>query len=386
MLAPGQVASVVIRGCDLRLGMAKVCFQGVSKGYAGRLVLSDVHLTIPSGSLAALVGPSGSGKSSLLRMICGLEHPDEGTVTVGGRDVAATTGPPKGVAMVFQNDALYDHFDVGANLRFPLQVSGADAEHTDRVSQASARRTGIMGLWRRSPRTLSGGERSMVATGRAISRDGLEVLLLDEPLSGADRQVRQRFRRELRLLHQSEGLTTVVATNDQQEAMALADLLVVVIGGGIAQIGSPRAVFESPDTTTVASFLGSPPMNLFPGTVVVADGRVAVDVGNDRVVIDPPALGLIDGARVVVGLHAHELVIAPPGAPFGRTIHGTASRVEDLGSSVNVLFGLGRSAAGTFVMTENRPAAVRPGDRLELTWAPDRMRLFRADTGRAIPM
>ncbi|MEX2655254.1 MAG: ABC transporter ATP-binding protein, partial [Acidimicrobiia bacterium] len=361
MLAPGRVASVVITGCDLRLGMVEVCFQGVSKRYAGRVVLSDVDLTIPSGALVALVGPSGSGKSSLLRMICGLDRPDEGTVTVGGRPVVATTGPPTGVAMVFQNDALYDHFDVAANLRFPLQVSGADVDHTDQVSKASARWAGITRLWRRSPRTLSGGERSMVATGRAISRDGLEVLLLDEPLAGADRQVRQRFRRELRLLHQRGGMTTVVATNDEQEAMALGDLLVVVIGGGIAQIGSPRTVFESPDTTTVASFLGSPPMNLFPGTVVVEDGLVAVDVGGDRVVIESPALGLTAGTRVVVGLHAHELVIAPPGTPFGRMIHGTASRIEDLGSRINILFGLGRSAAGTFVMTENRPAALRPG-------------------------
>lgn len=364
--------------------MAEVCLRGVSKRYDGRRVVSDVDLTIPSGALAALVGPSGSGKSSLLRMICGLDHPDAGTVTVGGRPVAETAGPPSGVAMVFQDDALYDHLDVGANLRFPLQVSGAEAEHVDQVSRASARRTGIMGLWKRSARTLSGGERSMVATGRALSRDGLEVLLLDEPMSGADRQVRLRFRRELRVLHETEGLTTVVATNDQEEAMALADLLVVIVDGALAQVGSPRAVFESPDTTTVASFLGVPPMNLFPG--VVAAGGAVVEVGGDRLVLHPASAGLADRTRVLVGLHAHELVIAPPGAPFGRTIHGTASRVEDLGSSINVLFGLGRNAVGTFVMRENRPAAVRPGDRLELTWAPGRMRLFRADTGRAIPM
>lgn len=386
MLASNDRRPGIARGPDVRFGMTEVRFRGVSKRFGDGVVLSGVDLEIPSGTLTALVGPSGSGKTSLLRLICGLERPDAGSVMVGGLVVGESSGAPPGVAMVFQDDALYEHLDVGANLRFPLEVKGVGASRAEAVSRASGRRIGILRLWKRRPRTLSSGERGIVAAGRAISRDGLEVLLLDEPLAGADRHVRQRFRRELRRLHDTEGVTTIVATNDQEEAMALADVLVVVIDGAIAQVGSPRTVFESPDTTAVASFVGALPMNLFPGLIQSHGGSRIVEIGSDRVSVEGTVPALGDGTRVVVGLHAHELGIAPPGTPFGRTIHATVGRVEDLGSSVNVLFGLGRSPVGTFVMTKNRPAAVRPGDRLELTWAPGRMRLFRADTGRAIPM
>jgi ABC-type sugar transport system ATPase subunit len=364
--------------------VAGVSFIGVSKSKDGREVLSGIDLSIPAGALTAIVGPSGSGKTTLLRMICGLDRPDAGSVSVGGEDVGGR--PPDGVAMVFQGDALYEHLDVGSNLKFPLQIRGAAAPHVEEKSRSTARRAGVSRLWGRQPRTLSGGERGMVAAARAISRDGLRILLLDEPLSGADRHVRQRFRRELRRLHDEEGVTTVLATNDQEEAMAVADVLAVVMDGRLAQVGSPRSVFESPETAAVASFVGVRSMNLFPALFELVDGRPVVSIGGDRIALDRAPRGIDIRTRVLVGLHAHELVVSPPGTPFGRTIHVSVSRVEDLGSSVNVLFGLGRSPAGTFVMTENHPAAVRPGDRLELTWAPGRMRLFRADTGRAIPM
>lgn len=386
MLAANGQTTDTAGGADVRFGMTEVRLRGVSKRLGDKDVLSEIDLGIPSGALTALVGPSGSGKTSLLRLICGLELPDAGSVTVGEFTVGETRGVPPGVAMVFQDDALYEHLDVGGNLRFPLVVKGAGEARADDVSRASGRRMGILRLWKRQPSSLSAGERGIVAAGRAISRDGLEVLLLDEPLSGADRHVRQRFRRELRRLHDTEGVTTIVATNDQEEAMALADLLVVVMEGAVAQVGSPRDVFESPETTAVASFVGALPMNLFPA-VIRSHGRSRIiEIGSDRVAVEGTVPDVGDGTRVVVGLHAHELVIAPPGTPFARTIHATVGRVEDLGPSVNVLFGLGRSPVGTYVMTENRPAALRPGDRLELTWAPGRMRLFRADTGRAIPM
>jgi multiple sugar transport system ATP-binding protein len=366
--------------------MADIVFAGVSKVLDGRPILIDVDLTIPSGSLTALVGPSGSGKTSLLRMAAGLLRPDTGTVTVGGRDLNDARAGDLGVAMMFQDDALYSHLDVGGNLRFPLEVRGADAAHVAEVARRSARRAGVLRFWDRRPATLSTGEQGMVAAGRAISRDGLEVLLLDEPLARADRHIRRRFRTGLRRLHETEGVTTVLATNDQEEAMAVADRLVVVADGRIAQVGTPRAVFEDPETAAVAAFVGILPMNLFPGAVRRSAGGDHLEVGADRIDLDRPPLTLTEADRVLVGLHAHELFVAPPGTPFGRTMHVTVGRVEHLGATSNVLFGLGRSAVGTFVMSENRPAASRPGDRLELTWAPGRMRLFRADTGRAIPM
>ena len=365
--------------------MAAIVLSDVSKRFDGREVLSSVDLEVPAGSLTVLVGPSGSGKSLILRLVAGLESADGGVVTVHGRPVGASGAAPPGLAMVFQGDTLYAHLDVGDNLRFPLQVGGADRRHVDDVARASARRVGVTRLWRRRPPTLSGGERGLTAAARAISRDGLSVLLLDEPLAGADPPTRRRFRSQLRELHDAGGLTTVVATNDQEEALAIADHLAVVVDGRIVQAGTPTQVFDAPNTTSVASFVGILPMNLFPGELRRIDGEVSIDLAGHVLEVGP-RIRLPTGTRVVVGLHAHELFVAPPGTPFSRVITATVSRIEDLGPSMHVLFGLGRSAAGTFVMTENRPAAWRPGDRLELTWAPGRMRLFRADTGRAIPM
>lgn len=180
-------------------------------------------------------------------------------------------------------------------------------------------------------------------------------------------------------------MTTVVATNDQEEALASADLLVVLMDGTVVQAGEPLDIFDSPTTTQVASFIGPLPMNLFPATVVSEGGSDWLWVGSDRVRLDP-GLQLGEGRSVIVGLRAHELIRAVPSTAFGKTLQVTVSQVHDLGSSTQIRFGLGPSPAGVFVMTENRPAAVRPGDRLELTWVPGRLRLFAADTGRAIPM
>lgn len=364
--------------------MVEVRFEAVSYRIGEEVVLSDIDLRVPPGSLTAIIGPSGAGKSTVLRLVAGLARPTAGLVTVAGSPVGRSS--PPGVSMVFQGEALYEHMDVAGNLRFPLQVGGEDDETVRRVAEGAARRIGVRRLWRRRPRTLSGGERGLVATARAVSRTGLRVLLLDEPLAFADRHMRERFRVELRRLHETEGITTILATNDQEEAMAIADLLVVLIDGRVAQVGSPRSVLESPERTDVATFVGVLPMNLLPAAIDRVGGEAVAVIGHDRVRLGEWPVGVESGCRVVVGLHAHELFVAPPGTPFDQVLHVVVGRVEDLGASRNVLFGLGRSAAGTFVMNENRPAAVRPGDRLELSWAPGRARLFRADTGAAIPM
>lgn len=355
--------------------MAEVVFASVTRSIDGRPILDDIDLTVPDGALMAIIGPSGSGKTSLLRVVCGLDRPDRGRVTVDGRDVAAGA---HGVAMVFQGAALYEHLDVGGNLRFPLEVGGADAAAIESIPRDRARRLGITRLWSRRPPTLSGGERGMVAAARAISREGLRVLLLDEPLWGADGHVRRRFRLALRRLHDSEGLTTILATNDQEEAIAVADLIAVVMDGRVVQVGSPRELLDRPVSAAVAGFVGPLPMNLFPG--VVRDGFV--EVGSDRLGLPVP---LDDGMRVLWGVHPHDLTPAGPSTPFARIIHGTVGRVEDLGATSTILFGLGRSPAGPFRMVVPGRAVLAPGDRLAVTWDPDRARLFRSADGVAIP-
>jgi len=288
--------------------------------------------------------------------------------------------------MLFQHDSLYDHLDVGGNLRFPLKVGREPVDVIEDVSRSAASRMGVSGLWRRRSRSLSGGERAMVAAARAVSRTRLRVLLLDEPLAHADGHLRMKFRTDLRRIHGADGLTTVIVTNDHEEAMALADVMAVIMDGRIVQVGSPGTVFEAPDSTDVAAFVGTLPMNLFPGGFRSQGSDGIVEIGRDRIRLDRLPVGVDEGSRVVVGLHAHELYVAPPGTPFDRVLHVAVGRVEDMGASRHVLFGLGNVPGGTFVLKENRPAAVRPGDRLELTWAPGRARLFRADSGMAIPM
>lgn len=367
----------------VRWGMAAIELSGVGFQRDGRRILRGIHLRIEPGTLAVVVGPSGSGKSTLLRIIAGLERPDSGSVTVAGRVVDGS--PPPRLAMVFEEDGLYEHLDVGSHLEFPSRMQRLSTFRMRAVARSAARSMHISRLWDRRPSALSGGERNMVAVARAIARDGLGVLLMDEPLARADRQVRQRFRRHLQTLHGRGGVTTVVATNDQEEALALADLLVVLIDGTVVQVGEPLDIFENPATTHVASFIGPVPMNLFPATVVREGDSDWLSVGPDRIRLDP-AVELGRRQPVIVGLHAHELIRAAPGTAFGQTLRATVSQVHDLGSRTQIRFGLGSASAGVFVMTENRPAAVRPGDRLELTWVPGRLRLFAADTGRAIPM
>ncbi|MDX1448064.1 MAG: ABC transporter ATP-binding protein [Acidimicrobiia bacterium] len=363
--------------------MAEIVLSGVSFTRSGQTVLADIDVVVPSGVLTAIVGPSGSGKSTMLRIIAGLESPTSGTVRVGGQPVEGSPAP--GLAMVFEGDSLYDHLDVGGNLELPGRLRHERPPMVTETARRAAKQGRVLGLWRRKPASLSGGERGMVAFARSVARSGLRVLLLDEPLSRADAHARRQFRLDLRELHRETGLTTVVATNDQMEAMSLADQLIVLIGGRIAQVGSPREVFGDPASIEVASFVGRLPMNLFPAQVVEEGGRRWLAVGADRLDLQS-AIGLDAGARVIVGIHPHELLRAEPGTPFGRVLRVTVSQIQDLGSTTEIRFGLGSAPAGTYVMTDNQPPVEAVGDRLELTWVPGRLRLFEAGSGRAIPM
>lgn len=363
--------------------MATIELGKVDYRRGDRRILDGVELRIDAGMTTAVVGPSGAGKSTLLRLIAGLERPTAGTVRVGGLLVDGS--PPPRMAMVFEGDGLYEHLDVGSQLEFPSRMQHMPRPKIRSVAQRAARWMRISRLWQSFPSGLSGGERNMVAVARAVARDELDLLLLDEPLSRADRHARQQFRLDLRRLAQEAGLTVVLATNDQEEAMAVADRLVVLIDGSVAQVGPPLDIFDRPVSTAVASFIGPLPMNLFPATVVTEAGRRWLAVATDRVALDQQ-VQVADGEHLLVGLHAHELRPVTAGTPFGRSLTVTVAQVQDLGATVHIRFGLGVSPAGVFVTTENRPAAVRPGDRLELTWVPGRLRLFAADTGRAIPM
>src|SRR5436309_7186046 len=231
--------------------------------------VNDVNLVTQEGEFLVFLGPSGSGKTTLLRMIAGLEHPTAGEILIGGQVVNSLSPRERRIAMVFQSYALYPHLTVYKNIAFPLKAQKVPANlHKQKVEWAAGL-LGIESLLHRKPRELSGGERQRVALARAIVREP-SVFLLDEPLSNLDAKLRLAAREELERFHRRVGTTTIYVTHDQVEAMAMGDRIVVLNKGVVRQIASPKEVYDDPADTFVATFLGSPPMNLIEnGDIIV---------------------------------------------------------------------------------------------------------------------
>jgi multiple sugar transport system ATP-binding protein len=250
--------------------MAHVHFDHVAKSFGSTDVLRDVDLSIEEGELVTLVGPSGCGKSTLLNLLAGFERPTRGHVRIDGAAVDDRSPGERGLAMVFQSYALYPHLDVRRNIAFPLEIARTPrAEIAARVD-AMAARLGLSALLDRKPAALSGGQRQRVALARALVRRP-RLCLFDEPLSNLDAALRGQMRVEIKKLHEELGATFVYVTHDQAEAMTLSHRLVVLDQGRIAQAGTPREVYDRPGSTFVASFVGSPPMNLVAGRVLGLD-------------------------------------------------------------------------------------------------------------------
>lgn len=246
--------------------MATVTISDVGKNYGSVKVLKGISVDIEDGQFVALVGPSGCGKSTLLRMIAGLEDISSGKVLIGDRVVNDLPPKARDIAMVFQNYALYPHMTVRDNLSFSMKLRKMSAAEMDRKATEAARILGIEPLLDRRPSQLSGGQRQRVAMGRAIVRDP-KAFLFDEPLSNLDAKLRVQMRAEIKKLHQKLGTTTLYVTHDQVEAMTMADIIVVMRDGIIEQAGTPLELFDRPVNSFVASFIGSPSMNLFNGTM-----------------------------------------------------------------------------------------------------------------------
>ncbi|MFL5238882.1 MAG: ABC transporter ATP-binding protein [Rhizomicrobium sp.] len=244
--------------------MSEVQLSAINKSFGAVEIVPDLTLEIPHGSFTVLVGPSGCGKSTLLRMIAGLEQPTRGTVRIAGNDVTRAEPSERGISMVFQSYALFPHMTVAQNIDFGLRLAKVPKEERDRRVAHAAEILHLKPLLNRKPAALSGGQRQRVAIGRSIVRNP-GVFLFDEPLSNLDAALRSQMRVELSQLHQSLGATMVYVTHDQVEAMTLADQIVVLNGGRIEQAGSPLELYERPATTFVATFIGSPKMNLLTG-------------------------------------------------------------------------------------------------------------------------
>jgi sn-glycerol 3-phosphate transport system ATP-binding protein len=307
--------------------MATVTLDKVRKIYPGGVeAVQGVSLLIPNGSFTVLLGPSGCGKSTLLRMIAGLETVSEGTVSIGGRMVNEVEPADRDIAMVFQNYALYPHMSVYDNMAYGLRNRGVPkGDIAVRVAEA-ARLLGIEDFLKRKPRALSGGQRQRVAMGRAIVREP-QAFLFDEPLSNLDAKLRVQMRVEIRRLHNRLKATSIFVTHDQVEAMTLADMVVVMNAGRIEQTGGPTEVYRLPATRFVATFIGSPAMNLLPGRIA---GPGLAQIEGGRIAFPADAFKVALGQQVDIGIRPEDLQVSTTRAdklPFVKDF------IEELGAT-----------------------------------------------------
>jgi len=324
--------------------MSSIELQAVAKRWGQTTALRAVDLQIAAASFCVLLGPSGCGKSTTLRILAGLDQATSGRVLIGGRDVTALPPAERGIAMVFQNYALFPHLSVADNIVFGLSVRRVpEAERRARLAQ-TAELLGLASLLERKPSQLSGGQQQRVALGRALVAQA-KVCLMDEPLSNLDAQLRQDMRRELRELQRQLGLTVVYVTHDQAEAMSMADQVVLLNQGGVEQAGSARELYSRPATTFVARFVGTPPMNL----LALEGGRIA-------------------GSDVAAGVQAAQLGLRPEDIRLADD--GIAAQVqgsEYLGADLVL-----RCAIGTqsLLVRAEGQSPVQPGQRVHLRWQP----------------
>jgi ABC-type sugar transport system ATPase subunit len=255
--------------------MAAIELKGVAKSFGHVAVIHGIDLAIEHGEFIVFVGPSGCGKSTLLRMICGLEPITSGTLSIGGRPMSGVPPAKRGVAMVFQNYALYPHMTVAENMGFSLMMERVPRKEREARVRRAAETLQLNELLGRKPKELSGGQRQRVAIGRAIVRDP-QVFLFDEPLSNLDAELRVQMRLELAKMHRTLGATMIYVTHDQTEAMTLADRIVVLRQGRVEQIGTPIEIYAAPRNRFVAGFIGSPKMSFLAAKVVKASGRTLV--------------------------------------------------------------------------------------------------------------
>jgi multiple sugar transport system ATP-binding protein len=362
--------------------MAEVILRDLVKLYGREVAVRGIDLDIPDGAFVVLVGPSGCGKSTTLRMIAGLESISHGELRIGGRRVNDLDPQERGVAMVFQSYALYPHMTVAENLSFSLKLAKVpEAEARTRIDRAVSALELTPYLARR-PSELSGGQRQRVAMGRAIVREP-EVFLFDEPLSNLDAKLRNQMRVEIKRLQHRLKVTTIYVTHDQVEAMTLADVIVVMKDGVIAQTGSPLEVFEHPADRFVAGFIGTPQMNFVDG-VLRPDGGWRFEGAGLSLPLEPSRFaGMENGRPVTLGLRPEDIVpeghgLRPPG---DVTLTATVTLSEMLGNET-LLFAEGGQAS--FVSRMQQPRPVADGERMTFHVNARRCHLFDATTGKTL--
>jgi len=345
-----------------RLEPSSVELQGVSKTFGNVAALRDVTLDAQPGEFLVLLGPSGCGKSTVLRLIAGLEAPTAGSIRIGGREMNRVVTKDRDVAMVFQSYALYPHLNVRKNIEFPLRSRGVSHDEIKDIVPRVASSLRLDGLLGRKPAALSGGQRQRVALARALVRRP-KVFLMDEPLSNLDAQLRVEMRAELVELHRQLGITILYVTHDQIEAMTMGHRIAVLKDGVLQQLDTPEHVRDTPANAFVASFVGSPPMNILPGALSESDGRLVAQTVGGRVSLDAADAAVVRRLSlksVLVGLRPEDLRIDHEG-----DISATVSLVESMGRIQHVTCRLGDGRLIGVQGPEEVPVDV--GDRIALS-------------------
>jgi ABC-type sugar transport system ATPase subunit len=363
--------------------MADVKIEGLTQRYPnGYVALKALDLEIGSGELVVLVGPSGCGKSTLLRAIAGLEPPTSGRVLIGGHDVTQAEPGRRGLAMVFQDYALYPHMTVRDNLAFGLKMRKLGKPEIQKRIAGTAALLGIEPLLSRRPAELSGGQRQRVAIGRAIVKEP-SVFLFDEPLSNLDAKLRLHTRTEIAALHRRLGATSIYVTHDQGEAMTLGDRIVILNAGEIVQQGTPLEIYHRPVNRFVATFIGSPEMNLLEGESVTGQG--AFRHRGERILLPPTATQGV-GGPAVLGFRPESVFIAQD--PGISALAVRVLRTEPQGHESHLIAEL---AGSPIVLRTSDPAEMhrlaelRPGDTLALGLKPEGILWFETGSkGRRI--
>jgi putative spermidine/putrescine transport system ATP-binding protein len=342
--------------------MSTIDLMGVSKRYGPVAALEDLDLRVADGELVTILGPSGSGKTTLLTLIAGLSSPSAGRIDIGGRDVTHLPAAKRNVGLVFQSYALFPHMSVADNVAFPLSVRGNGKAETQRKVEGALRLVQLSGFERRRPSQLSGGQQQRVALARAFVFEP-EILLLDEPLGALDRKLREQLQVELRQLQRSLGITTILVTHDQEEALSLSDRIVVLDQGRVQQIATPEEAYLRPANRFVADFLGT--ANLFEG-VVQRNGAGWCLRLEDGAAIECGDPGVPAGHAAAAIVRPERVMLEPVG---GAGLPATVSDVIYLGQSLRYHLDLaGRTVVAT---STDRGARFSAGAPVRLTWRPD---------------
>jgi putative spermidine/putrescine transport system ATP-binding protein len=310
--------------------MSGLHLERVGKAFGAVKAVSDVTIDFPHGQFVCLLGPSGCGKTTLLRLIAGLEQATSGRIVLDGNDLTPMPAHKREFGMVFQSLALFPHLDVGENIAYGLRIRGIDKPTRRKRAEELLELVRLPGVIDRHVSQLSGGQRQRVAIARALALDP-KLFLLDEPLSALDAKLREAMQVELRQLQQRLGITTIVVTHDQREAMTMADIVVIMDQGRVQQVGSPLDTYRSPASAFVADFIGI--TNLLSGTF---KSPSKVKVGSVDLRVERTPAGLADGAKVKLSVRPEDVHLRPAGEQGENHLPGTVSFIRDLGASIEI--------------------------------------------------